>query len=45
MEIVFWFGLDVVYPRACGATVALSVSVVMVSGLSPRVRGNPYKNR
>ena len=30
-----------VYPRVCGGTVTPSVAVVIVMGLSPRVRGNP----
>ena len=30
-----------VYPRACGGTVSFKRSITSVTGLSPRVRGNP----
>ena len=30
-----------VYPRVCGGTPALRFNVVLIGGLSPRVRGNP----
>ena len=32
---------DAVYPRVCGGTRSALVVVIMLSGLSPRVRGNP----
>ena len=37
------FGLsdDGVYPRACGGTVSVASVDALMSGLSPRVRGNP----
>ena len=31
-----------VYPRVCGGTAGPDGVVYEVSGLSPRVRGNPY---
>ena len=34
-----WLGK--VYPRACGGTIQFLASEAIVSGLSPRVRGNP----
>ena len=33
-----------VYPRVCGATCRLPQDILMVMGLSPRVRGNPPTN-
>ena len=34
-----------VYPRVCGGTVPTILSITMVRGLSPRVRGNPGRQR
>ena len=34
-------GLDEVYPRVCGGTVTDDSGTASVTGLSPRVRGNP----
>ena len=31
---------DMVYPRVCGGTLAVSSAAVLLGGLSPRVRGN-----
>ena len=32
-----------VYPRECGATVNGVATALVMPGLSPRVRGNPYR--
>ena len=34
-----------VYPRACGGTAALKGTTMAVVGLSPRMRGNPMRDR
>ena len=34
--------LNAVYPRVCGGTILRSPSAILVSGLSPRVRGNHW---
>ena len=34
-----------VYPRVCGGTRAVSLAAFVLTGLSPRVRGNPASNR
>ena len=31
-----------VYPRACGGTRSVTICFLVVAGLSPRLRGNPY---
>ena len=38
-----WRRGSAVYPRACGGTVGLAAGVEGVHGLSPRLRGNPYR--
>ena len=30
-----------VYPRVCGGTCTVAIHIMAVSGLSPRMRGNP----
>ena len=34
-----------VYPRVCGGTLAGQLPLLLVQGLSPRVRGNPSANQ
>ena len=37
-----WAGTGPVYPRVCGGTIIRERAMQGVSGLSPRVRGNPF---
>ena len=35
--------LPPVYPRVCGVTLSLGLVAATTAGLSPRVRGHPYR--
>ena len=40
----FMCGMAGVYPRACGGTTGMEQSTSVLMGLSPRMRGNPFRS-
>ena len=45
ISVGLWWGSSKVYPRGCGGTPDVRQVCVLVRGLSPRVRGNPVRER